>query len=62
MAILFNLLAAAVVKGILYLTVRVGLVAQSDFPTLVVGIIGVVGALGAAWLTVYLTRRARRRS
>ena len=61
-ALFFNLLAAAVVIGFVYLTVRVGLVAQSDFPTLVVGIIGVVGALGAAWLTVYLTRRARRRS
>jgi hypothetical protein len=59
-ALFYNLLRAALVISFLYLVV----VFASSYlfldSTLVVGIIGVVGTLGAAWLTVYLIRRARR--
>jgi hypothetical protein len=59
-ALFYNLLAAALVIGILYLVVVFASYYLFPDTTLVVGIIGVVGTLGAAWLTVYLTRRARR--
>ncbi len=54
---------ATLVIGFLCLVlfvVVVGGVEELLDPILVAGIIGVVGTLGAAWLAVYLTRRAHR--
>jgi hypothetical protein len=59
-ALFFNLLPAALVIGFLFLVVVFASYYLFLDATLVVGIIGVVGTLGAAWLTVYLIRIARR--
>ena len=59
MALIYNLLAASVAIGFLYFVVVFASYYLFLDATLVAGI-GVVGTLGAAWLIVYLTRRARR--